>query len=206
MLTQVIPRAVLANILILAVFGIMVPYVKGIEFLDMFILLPYSFLGLFFVIPMSVDAVFGSRERKVGLGGLFRAIGVGWFAGICVFWMGIATVSFKAGRLIAPPVAVGLCLAVLSLLGCVLAGALSAATAVRSANAVSAKGRVRIGYLVVLLFALALPRFLSDDANFALLQWLTPEGMVRATLVLAPMAAIASVAVLARFARQTTPR
>ncbi|MSV31433.1 MAG: hypothetical protein EXQ57_02840 [Bryobacterales bacterium] len=132
------------------------------------------------------------------LGALFRSAGIGWFTGLCVLWMGIATVSWRSGRLVAPPVAVGLSLAVMSLFACVFVAALSAWTANRTADAATAKSRLRIGFLLLLVAFFALPRALHEDTTAALLQYLTPEGLVRITLILAPLAALGAVALLTR--------
>ena len=192
------PRAVINNVIVAVLFGVVVPYVKGIEYLDLFLLLPYSFLSLFFVVPMVVDAVFASPQRGLPLGALFRAAGIGWFTGVCVLWLGIATVSWRSGRLVAPPMAVGLSLAVMSLFACVFVAALAAWTANRTADAATAKGRLRIAFLLILVVFFALPRFLHEDTAASLLQYLTPEGLVRATLILAPLEAFAAVALLTR--------
>ena len=202
MLSQMTPRSVINNVIVAVLFGVVVPYVKGIEYLDLFLLLPYSFLSLFFVVPMVVDSVFASPARGVPLGALFRSTGIGWFTGVCVLWLGIATVSWRSGRLVAPPVAVGLSLAVMSLFACVFVAALSAWTANRTADAATAKGRLRIGFLLVLLAFFALPRALHEDTTAAILQYLTPEGLVRITLILAPLEALGAVGLLARAPRR----
>jgi hypothetical protein len=202
MLSQVIPRTVFNNLLVAILFGVVVPYVKGIEYLDLFLLLPYSFLSLFFVVPLVVDAVFASPRRGVPLGALFRSVVIGWFTGVCVVWLGIATVSWRSGRLVTPPMAVGLSLAVMSLFACVFAAALSAWTANQTPDASTAKGRLRIGLLLVLAAFFALPRLLPEDTAVVLLRHLTPEGLVRATLVLAPLEAVAAVALLIRTPRR----
>ncbi len=198
MLSQVTPRSVINNVIVAVLFGVVVPYVKGIEYLDLFLLLPYSFLSLFFVVPMVVDSVFASPAPGVPLGALFRSAGIGWFTGVCVLWLGIATVSWRSGRLVAPPVAVGLSLAVMSLFACVFVAALSAWTANRTADAATAKGRLRIGFLLLLVAFFALPRMLHEDTTAALLQYLTPEGLVRITLILAPLEALGAVGLLTR--------
>jgi hypothetical protein len=198
MLSQVIPRAVYNNLIVAALFGVLVPYLKGIEYLDLFLLLPYSFLGLFFVVPLAVDAVFASPQRRLRLGALFRAVGIGWFTGVCVVWLGIATVSLRSGRLVAPPMAVGLSLAVMSLFACLFVASLSAWTADRAPDGSTAKGRIRIALLLILVTFLALPRFLPEESVAAILQHLTPEGLVRATLLLAPLEAVGAVALLSR--------
>ena len=202
MLLHVASRTLLSNVLVAALFGILVPYFKGFEFLDLFLLLPYSFLSLFFVVPMTVDAVFASPGRGVPLRPVFRAAAAGWFAGVCLLSLGIATVSWRSGRLVAPPPAVCLSLAVLSLFACILAAAVAVWTANHTVDAATAKSRLRIGFLLALVLFFALPRVLSDDSNAALMAYLTPSGIVSATLVLAPVSAVASVLLLSRLARR----
>jgi hypothetical protein len=202
MLTQVTPRTLVNNVAVAVLFGVVVPWVKGIEYLDLFLLLPYALLSLFFVMPLVVNAVFAGGGTGVPLRAFFRAVLTGWFTGTCVLWMGIATVSVRVGRFVAPPVAVGLALAVLSLFACLLAGALAAWTANRVDDDAAAKGRLRIGLLVLLAAFFAVPRFLHEDTVAWLLDFLTPEGLVRATMGFVPVAAIASVLLLTRVSRR----
>lgn len=196
MLTLVVSRTLFANLLVALLFGVLVPYIKGIEYLDLFLLIPYSLLSLFFVAPMAVDAVFANPARGVPLRALYRAVVVGWFQGVAVLWLGIATVSWRNGHFIAPPVAVGLSLAVMSFFACLLVGAISAWTANRTPNSSAAKGRLRMSFLLLLVAFFALPRVLHEDTVAFLLQYLTPEGIVRATLILAPLEAMAAVGLL----------
>jgi hypothetical protein len=198
MLSQVIPRTVFNNALVAALFGGLVPYLKGFEFLDVMLLLAYALLSLFFVAPMAVDSVFATEDRRIPLRGLARAALAGWAGGLAVTWIGIATVSWKAGRVLTPPAAVALSLAVLSLLGCVFVSALAAMIAKRALNREAAKSRLRIGFLLLLVAILGVPRLLSDDVNAWLLGALTPEGLVKLAMLTAPVAAIATVGILAR--------
>jgi hypothetical protein len=201
MLTQVKGRTVLNNLLVALLFGVVVPYVKGIEYLDLFLLLPYSLLSLFFVAPMAVDAVFAAPRRGVPLGGLFRAVIVGWLMGVGLLWLGIGTVSVRSGRLVAPPVAVGLSLAVMSFFASLTVAALAAFVANRTAEASTAKGRLRMVFLLALVMFFAVPRVVDAETTVAMLDYLTPDGIVRLTLALAPVEAIATVVLLTRAAR-----
>ena len=202
MLSQVKARTVFNNLLVAILFGVLVPYIKGIEYLDLFLLLPYSFLSLFFVVPMVVDAVFASPARGAPLHPIFLNTVLGWFTGVAVLWLGIATVSLRTGRLVAPPMAVSLSLAVMSFFACILVAALATWTANHTPDAPSAKGRLRIAFLLVLVLFFALPRVLHEDTTVALMQFLTPEGLVRATLLLVPLEAIATVILFTRLPRR----
>lgn len=193
MLTQVTTRSFVVPLLTGLLFGIGVPWVKGIEYLDLTLLLPYSMLGLFFVLPASVDAVAAEAPPRVPLAGLFRAMTAGWFGGIVVLWMGIATVSFRAGRMVAPPIPVCLALAVLSLVAALVTTALGAWLVRRLDDPVLAKQRLRLGFLILFFSFFLAQRVLPEDTVVWLLDYLTPEGLVRAALVLAPAGALLSV-------------
>lgn len=183
-------------------FGFLVPYLKGLEFLDSLLLLAYSALSLFFVAPMVVDSVEAAPDKRPALNRLFRAVAIGWGAGVSIVILGIATVSFQFGRLVAPPAAIGLSLALLSLLGCLFVAALSAWVAIRLQNPDAAKARLRIGFLLLLVAVLGLPRLLNEEHLNWLLGALTPSGMIRATMLIAPLVALASVILLAKVFRR----
>ena len=90
----------------------------------------------------------------------------------------------------------------MSLFACIFVAALAVWTANRTANAATAKGRLRIGFLLMLVAFFALPRVIPEDTFVRLLGYLTPEGVVRATLILAPLEAIVAVVLLTRAARR----
>jgi len=199
MLTQVIPRAVFNNALVAALFGVLVPYWKSFEFLDTILLLMYALFGMFFTAPRVVDAASGAALRR---GPFFRAVLSGWGLGLVIFWLGIATVSLKVGSLLTPPPAVYLTLAVLSLAACLFAGAVAARVAAAVPSAETAKSRMRIGFFGFLVALLGVPRLLDEDATVALAGLLTPEGLVRLTLVAAPLLAVGTVVLLAGYRRR----
>jgi len=60
--------ALLANLAVLFLFGVIVPWVKGIEFLDLFLLIPYALLSVFYVSPRAVAVAFESPISLAALG------------------------------------------------------------------------------------------------------------------------------------------
>ena len=52
--------------MILILFGIFVPWLKGLMFFDLYMLAPYSLLGFLFLAPKVVEKVFAGNGR-IGL-------------------------------------------------------------------------------------------------------------------------------------------
>ena len=193
--------ALLANLAVLFLFGVIVPWVKGIEFLDLFLLVPYALLSVFYVSPRAVAVAFVS---PISLAALGRTALQGWAIGALILVMGFTTVNVVIGHLVLPPLPVLLCLLVVSLMACLLTAAVAVRVAMGAATEKAAQSRIRIGFLVLLCAALGIPRALSDEATGEILIWLTPEGMVQGTMILVPVMAVGTIWLLrVRLARYT---
>ncbi len=193
--------ALIANVAVLLLFGVVVPWVKGIEFLDLFLLIPYALLSVFYVSPRAVAV---ACESPISLAALGRTALVGWGMGVLILVMGFVTVNVSVGHRVLPPLPVLLCLLVVSLMACLLTAAVAVRVAIGAASEEAARSRIRIGFLVLLCAALAIPRLLSEEATGVLLGWMTPEGMVRGTMILVPVIAVGTLWLLrVRLARYT---
>ena len=126
-------RDIFVHSLLLVLFGIFVPYTKGIEFLDILLLAPYACLGFLFLAPMVVDDLFANNKQAT-LNGLARGVIYGWGSAVVMIILGLTTVNATLPRRALPPVTMLLSLAVLSLLFSILVAAASAAVAQRSNN------------------------------------------------------------------------
>ncbi len=190
-----------ANLAVLLLFGVGIPWLKGIDFLDLFLLIPYSLLGVFYTSPRAVAV---ASETPISLAALGRAALIGWGIGVLILAMGLATVNISEGHELLPPVPVLLCLAVLGLMACLLTAAIAVRVAIAASSEAAARSRIRIGFLLLICLCLAAPRLVGDEAASVVLGWLTPEGMVRLTMVLAPVMAIGTLFLLrVRLARYT---
>jgi hypothetical protein len=190
-----------ANLAVLLLFGIGIPWLKGMEFLDLFLLIPYALLGVFYTSPRAVAVAF---EPPISLSALGRAALVGWAIGVLILALGLVTVNVSAGHELLPPVPVLLCLMVLGLMACLLTAAVAVRVAMAAASESAARSRIRIGFLLLLCLFLAAPRLMGDELTGTVLGWLTPEGMVRVTMVLAPIMAVGTLFLLrVRLARYT---
>ena len=194
-------RDIFVHGLLLVLFGVFVPYIKGIEFLDILILAPYACLGFLFLAPVIVDDAF-ANDKQVTLHGLARGIAFGWGSAAAMIILGLATVNFTLPRRVLPPATILLSLGILSLLFSVLVGAAAAAVAQRSQNVQQAKGRLRIGFLILLCAFFSAPHVLSEELLNQLLSLSVAEKLARFTLIASPLLAIAGVLAIAAVVRR----
>jgi len=167
--------AVAANLAVLLLLGVGIPWWKGLEFLDLYLLMPYSLLGVLYASPRAVAV---ALESPISLSDLGRAVLWGWVLGALILVLGLVTVNVSEGRGVLPPAPVVLCLLVCGLLGCL----------------VTAGGAVRV----------ALAALLGEREAGELLEWLMRGGMVGVTMVLGPVAVMGTLWLLrARMARYT---
>lgn len=185
--------AIAAHFSVLLLFGVVIPWLKGIDLLQLLLLLPYSMLGVFYVSPQAVEAGAGNPISLYALG---RAVLTGWALGAIVLVLGILTLSLQEGRKVVPPGSIFLCLLVLSLLACLLSGAISVRVALAARTPGTARRRMRLGLLVVLCILLAVPRLLDEEQTGELLAALSPEGLIRITMALVPLTAVTSLVLL----------
>lgn len=193
--------ALAANLGVLVLLGVGIPWVKGIEFLDLFLLIPYSLLGVLYTSPRAVAVAF---EPPISLLGLGRAALVGWAVGVLILLVGLLTVTVRDGYEPLPPPPVVLCLLVWGLLACVVTAGVAVRVALVASTEAAGRGRIRIGFLLLLCLLLATPRLAGDREAGELLEWLMGEGMVGVTMVLGPVAVMGTLWLLrARMARYT---
>jgi hypothetical protein len=194
-------RALAANLAVLVLLGVGIPWVKGIEFLDLFLLIPYSLLGVLYTSPRAVAVAF---EPPISLLGLGRAALVGWAVGALILLLGLLTVTVRTGDALQPPTPLVLCLLVWGLLACVVTAGVAVRVALGASTEAAGRGRIRIGFLLLLCLLIATPRLLGEERAGELEGWLTPERMVVATMVAAPGMAVGTLWLLrARMARYT---
>ena len=195
------------NLLVAGLFGIVVPWKKGIEFLDSFLLLAFSSISFLFVAPGAVAAVFEARARREQgalAAGVLRAIARGWLTGAALLVLGLITVNIgHAGPgIVLPPPATLLSVLVFSLLGSVIAGGLAARLSQLVDSEKAATRGLRISFLLLLCLLFYLPRLLPEEWKDALVLQLTAEGLARWTLAASPFLALAGGLLLASVVRR----
>ena len=178
--------------MILILFGVVVPWLKGLMFFDLFMLAPYSLLGFLFLAPKIVEKVFSGGGR-IELPDLAKSIGYGWGCAMGMIVTGILAVNLRIPRRTIPPVAELLSLLILSLLLSIIVGAISAVVAQKSYDATQAKGRLRIGFLILLCILFGAPHILSDEIQDQMLSLTMANTLAWFTLMVAPVLALAAV-------------
>ncbi|MCX6586605.1 MAG: hypothetical protein NTX13_08510 [Acidobacteria bacterium] len=194
-------RAFAANLAVLVLLGVGIPWVKGVEFFDLFLLIPYSLLGVLYTSPRAVAVAF---EQPISLLGLGRAVLVGWAVGALILLLGLVTVNVREGYSLLPPTPVVLCLLVWGLWACVVTAGVAVRVALAASTEAAGRGRIRIGFLLLICVLMAMPRLLGEERAGELEGWLTPAGIVLATMLAAPGMAVGTLWLLrARMARYT---
>ena len=204
----------LRHTILFTLFGVFLPWRKGIEFFDPFLLAAYVCLAFVFTAPEVVDALarpatvdslmaFSHPPIAPTRADLLRAIRrgcvYGWLCGLAIIALGIVTVNIAVARggLVHPPVVTLLSLLVWGGLGCILTAAAAAFVAMRTAHAGHAKSRLRTMLLAMLCAVIFVPQFLPFEWQDWIQLQLTTRNLAWNTLAFAPIAAIAAAAAVA---------
>lgn len=138
------------------IFGIFVPWYRGLDFFDPLLLVLYFGLSALFVAPIVSDLVSAGvrrTEREI-----LRGVLAGWGSGLLIAGLGFLTLSIGARRLMLPPFSFLGAAAAFSLAASIFAGAASAMIALRVNSAGTARRILRFGFLALLLAVLLVPR------------------------------------------------
>jgi len=160
-------RQALIVLMVIIVFGILVPIYKGFAFLDPRILAAYACLALLFVAPASAEL--GAARVNI-LGRI--AIIVAWGWGITVLILGTALVTLnvvgRRGGFLAPPLGFITALLTFSLIASIAIAMLAAVLARRFSTA-GVKHILRAAFLIFLLALAFGSRFLPESVTLAIL-------------------------------------
>jgi len=160
-------RQALIVLMVVIVFGILVPIYKGFGLLDPRILLAYACLAPLFVAPASAELAAASASGLLGR----IAIIVAWGWGITVLILGTAIVTLNIvsprGEFISPPAQFIASILVFGL-SASLAIALLGALLARRFSALGVKNILRTGFLAILLAFVFGSRFLPERITLAI--------------------------------------
>jgi len=208
MLSKFTLRDAILTAFVFLMFGIYVPYRRGIDFFDTLLLVPYTCISFLFCAPVVIDSIYADgRGGGVTLRHLVRGIAYGWFCGLIIVMAGIATVncSLKQPQAVLPPAAVLLSGLVISLLGCGFVAGLSAWISFREDKPEDSKRKVRIGFLLLLCAVWFIPGWLPTEWQDWLALQLTSDRMARNTLLAAPVIALADILIIVRVIGRVHP-
>ncbi len=144
-------RVIFVHFAVIAIFGVLIPWRKGLDFLDPVLIGAYSCLGVLFAAPASMISF--ERNRPKSLGAVFKqlgkAVGYGEVMALVFLAAGVATVSWSRGRLHLPLLDD---LAATALLGLMLSigTSLFAAWLTLHSSATSARAAIRFVLLLLI--------------------------------------------------------
>ena len=180
---------------IVVIFGIGVPWYKGLDFLDPVVIAAYTLLSVFFVAPASAEAFAGAEPtppseilRRSG-----TLLAYGWGIAVLVLVAGLASVNFKMwhGHPLLPETSFLIAVLLLSLTLSALVIAVSAVLA-RRMTARTIKGVLRVTFIIVLIVVGFGNRLLSDQTRYRIGDHLTNEGIRSFALSSSAVVAIAT--------------
>lgn len=194
-------RALIFNLFIVLAFGVLVPWMRGLDFFDSFLLFAYTAIPFLFAASAITDLIGPSPRRSIPTSIMAAALhSTVIFALILAF--GIATVNLgvHAGRLLHPNWSFTAALLWLALAGSLLLAACGALlTVLFSANA--ARNTIRTLFLLILLGILYGPKYLPPAWQAEIDQQLTTEGLARVARIAAGTAAALAVGLMLAFAK-----
>ncbi len=170
---------------VVLVFGVLVPYYKGLEFLDPVVILVYACMSLLFVVPASAEIfatneVIASAEITARLG---MILAYGWGTTVLMLISGIVTVNVTNwhGRMLLPSSALLASALLLSLIA-TIAVISGTALLARQLGARSAKSLLRVSFLLLLLLAAFGFRYLPPEWRGMIDRYMTTAGLIRFSL------------------------
>ena len=162
-------------------FGIFLPWYRGLDFLDPVMIIAYACLALLFVAPASAEAFASEREGPSTRGAIRTSVLVlafGWGLAVLVLIAAIVTVNLTHwhGYLLAPSAKLLIAALLLSLTASVVVIG-GCALLSRKFSASSVKGFVRLGYLIVLGLLAFSSRFLPEHTRTIVAENMTSAGL-----------------------------
>lgn len=194
---------------IIGAFGILVPWYRGIEFFDSFLMFAYSAIALLLAASAmsGLMASGGGPERSPN-----RVVASSlnsWMVFLVIVILGIATVNitskFHAAVLLHPPWAVVATTLSFAFCGSLLLSALAAVLSVVFNPAV-ARNSIRALFLLTLISMLYLPRLLPPIWRVKLNQQMTTAGLTRLGYITSAVALALAVALIVTLRRGLAER
>ena len=167
-------------LLIVVVFGVLVPWWKGYDFFDPVLIASYACLALLFVAPASAEAFAGGHlSGAVALRRLAIILAYGWGVTLLILVTGVLTVNFLhwRGGMITPRPSLSASMMLFSLAACAAVGA-GCALMARRLSARTIKSIMRFAFLAVLLILAFGHRYLPETWSQVIESHMTTRWIV----------------------------
>ena len=204
-------QAILVSGTIIILFGVVVPLVRGLDFLNPLLLSAYLLLAVVIVAPAAATAFAGNEalDPREAVGKLALVSGFAWGLALATVAAGLITVNVAShyNRMLLPNLPF-LAAAVLSSAAATVFTALVAAIVARRYSAEIARNAVRLMFLGLMIFIFALSRFGGPEWVRDLFRWTTTAHMRQLCTVAAAVLAAADVGLavlLRRFIGSAAP-
>jgi hypothetical protein len=184
-------RSTVVSFLVAVVgFGILVPWWKGIEFLDSTVILASAAASLVFVAPMIASSF---QREHIGRQ-VLSAVGFAWVVALLILTNGIATVNLQhwLGSVVMPPAKILAASLLLNLCGALFIALVTMEAALRTGKPAIGVRNVRIGFFLLLAVLVYVLRFAPPELSSRFDGMLTTQGLTRAVFVLSGVFAVAS--------------
>jgi hypothetical protein len=198
-------RQALVLLVVVVIFGILVPWYRGFSFLQPWIIVAYGAMALLFVAPASAE-FWGVNpppdSARAVLGRILVVVGYGWGVTVLMLVSAIVTLNlaYWRGQVLYPPGELMASVLTFSLTASIAVAALCAVLALRfSAGAV--KGMLRIFFLLVLLVLAFGSRFLPESWQLVVSDHSTRRGITRMAWEASVVCAAAGAGLLAVLVR-----
>ena len=189
---------------VVLVFGVLVPYYKGLEFLDPVVILVYSCMSLLFVVPASAEIFAGAEAvaRAEIISRMGMILAYGWGTIVLMLVSGIVTVNLTHwyGRTLLPSAALLASALLLSLMATltVISGT---ALLARRIGAHAAKSVLRFSFLALLLAGGFGFRYLPPEWRTTIDRQMTTAGLIHFSLWASAVFCAAALVLVPRSAR-----
>ena len=171
-------RQALTILLAVAVFGIGLPWIKGLAFLNPILILCYACLGVLFIAPASTDLGAQHLPPRPMLASMASLVAYGYALSLLMLISGITTVNFIhwSGHVITPRVRFLAAALLLGLSTCFTLIACGIALGITQ-GATAARTALRTGLLLLVLVLAFGSRGIPEDWQAALNRQLTTTGL-----------------------------
>ena len=196
--------SLLVHLLVIAAFGVLVPYLRGIDFFDPIVIMSYSAIAL--LMAASAVTMLVAEDPLSAVTAALASALHGFTFLVILYAAGLATVNFvfRAPRFLHPNWKMLGAAVLFGLAGALFIAAFGAMLAVVFSPA-AARNVVRFGFLLTLLAWLFLPPRLPIEARVAFESQLTTAGLTRAGFIAAAVCTVLGAGLLYALRPQRTP-